>query len=450
MAMSDNTRDRATGLGRLLQLENDLRSSTSEERIGFHLANQTHRLVPYRQAVLWWEGSEVPEALSSVPVIDKNTPYVLFLRRLYGHLKKRNESAPFRPDPAHFPEAIREQWSRWLPAAALCVPCQDPVSGEIRGLLLVARHESYEDYEVRLLHRVAGTATHARQYLRLSSSSKWSRSIRPNKKKALTVVCVLALLGLLALPVRLSVVAPAEVVPESPMVVRAPLSGVVDEFLVGPDDEVKPGTPLVRLDDTKLRNQKAVARQSLRVLKAEYQQHSQRAFNDRDSSAKLRGIEARMDQKREELAYLDELLSRVTIRAEQAGIAIVESPDEWIGKPVELGERLLTITGITDTKLEVRLPVDDVIAFDASQPVYFFPTVNPGHSVEASLQQIQHSAEPVAEGFLAYRLYAEFPERSDAPKVGLGGVAKLFGERVPLAYFLLRRPIVKTRQWLGL
>ncbi len=447
--MTDTNRDRASGLGRLLQLENDLRSAPTQDRLDFHCVNQTHRLVPFRQAVLWWDDHEVPQALSSVPVVDRNTPYVLFLRRLYSYLKSR-ATAPFRPDPAHCPESIREQWSRWLPDAVLCVPCQDPVSGQIRGLLLVAREESFADYEVRLLHRVAGTAAHARQYLRLSASSKWSKTWRPSKKKALVSIGVLVLIGVLALPVRLSVVAPAEVVPESPLVVRSPLTGVVDEFLVGPDEPVTPGTPLIRLDDTKLKNQKAVAEQSLRVLQAEYQQHSQRAFSDRDSSAKLRGIEARIDQKREEIAYLSELLSRVIIRADKAGIVIFESPDEWVGKPVELGERLLTITGLTQTKLEVRLPVDDVIAFDASEPVRFFPTANPGQSVQAKLHRMQHSAEPVADGFLAYKLYAIFSAQNQAPRVGLGGVAKLFGERVPLAYFLLRRPIVKTRQWLGL
>lgn len=447
--MTDSNRDRATGLARLLQIENDLRSAPSLERLDFHCVNQAHRLVPFRQGVLWWDDAEVPQALSSVPVVDRNTPYVQFLRRLYGHIKTQAR-APFRPDPAQYPEAIREQWSRWLPDSVLCVPCQDPVSGHVCGLLLVARPEPFLDYEVRLLHRVAGTAAHARQYLRLSASSKWPRAWRPSPKKALVALAVLALIGILALPVRLSVVAPAEVVPDSPLVVRSPLSGVVDEFLVAPDQAVEPGTPLIRLDDTKLRNQKAVAEQSLRVLQAEYQQHSQRAFSDRESSAKLRGIEARIDQKREEIAYLDELLSRVTIRAEKAGIVIFESPDEWVGKPVELGERLLTITGVTETKLEVRLPVDDVIAFDASEPVHFFPTANPGQSVAATLHRMQHSAEPVSEGFLAYRLYAMFSDPSKAPRVGLGGVAKLFGERVPLAYFLLRRPIVKTRQWLGL
>lgn len=51
-------------------------------------------------------------------------------------------------------------------------------------------------------------------------------------------------------------------------------------------------------------------------------------------------------------------------------------------------------------------------------------------------------------GQLAYRLDARFDEAP--PRIGLRGTAKLFGERAPLALYLLRRPLAGLRQSVGL
>ena len=54
-----------------------------------------------------------------------------------------------------------------------------------------------------------------------------------------------------------------------------------------------------------------------------------------------------------------------------------------------------------------------------------------------------------AEGFLAYRLKAEFTDQESPPRIGLRGTAKLFGDETTVFFFLFRRPLAKARQWLG-
>lgn len=48
----------------------------------------------------------------------------------------------------------------------------------------------------------------------------------------------------LCLPVRLTVLAPGELVPARPAVIRAPLEGVIDTFHVQPNQAVKKDQPL--------------------------------------------------------------------------------------------------------------------------------------------------------------------------------------------------------------
>src|SRR5690606_18216874 len=96
-----------------------------------------------------------------------------------------------------------------------------------------------------------------------------------------------ALLLVLLVRVRQSVLAPAEVVPRNGQVVAAPLDGVVAEFLVKPNQSVQAGQVLMRFDATSLKAQADVAERTLGVAEAELKANAQRAFSDADSGARL-------------------------------------------------------------------------------------------------------------------------------------------------------------------
>jgi hypothetical protein len=50
---------------------------------------------------------------------------------------------------------------------------------------------------------------------------------------------------------------------------------------------------------------------------------------------------------------------------------------------------------------------------------------------------------------VAYRVRGTL-QAEDVSRLGLRGSAKIDGERVPLGYFLFRRPLLILRQWLGM
>ena len=50
---------------------------------------------------------------------------------------------------------------------------------------------------------------------------------------------------------------------------------------------------------------------------------------------------------------------------------------------------------------------------------------------------------------LAYRLKARLTGE-ELPRIGLKGTARIYGEPVPLAYAVFRRPFAALRQWAGL
>jgi Biotin-lipoyl like/HlyD family secretion protein len=437
------------GLSTLMQLIKRARHAASEQEFAFIAVNETIALVPYRQAVLWRhdrEGGKVV-ALSGAALVERNAPMTLWLNRLFGQIDKADIEAPQLVSHADLPATLAEDWSEWLPPHALRVPLAIDRSRKL-GMLLLAREQPFGDGERHLMAELADGYSHAWSGLlggRRHSLLAWLSGRRRKLQLAVAAVALIALL----LPVRLSALAPAEVVAFKPTIVRAPLDGVVDHFLVEPNAPVTAGQPLLELDRRTIENKLNVAGKELAVAEAEYRAAAQEALFDDKSRAKLAVLKGRMDQRRADVTYAQSLLDRIHVTANRSGLALFNDPNDWIGRPVTIGEKLLEIADPKQGELEIWLPVADAIALNGGADVEFFLNVSPGAPLEATLRQASYEATPSPANLLGYRLRASFKDLSELPRIGLRGTAKIYGERVTLFYYLARRPLAAARQFLG-
>jgi hypothetical protein len=157
----------------------------------------------------------------------------------------------------------------------------------------------------------------------------------------------------------------------------------------------------------------------------------------------------RLDQQRAEAGYLRDLLARVEIRAARSGIAIFDDPNEWLGRPVNIGERIMQVADPGRVELEIRLPVADAIRLEPDAEVRFFLNIDPRAPVPALLDVVGYRAQPGPDGVPAFRLKARFAETAPLLRIGLRGTAKLYGEEVPVAWYVFRKPLAALRTWLG-
>lgn len=261
----------------------------------------------------------------------------------------------------------------------------------------------------------------------------------------------LALLGVLCLPVRQTALAPAEVIALDAEAVAAPLDGVMKAIHVRPNHPVKAGEPLFSLDDTTLRNRLEVAQKSVAVADAELQAATQKAFDNIQSKGDLALLSGRANEKRAELAAVRTQLARIDVSAPRDGVAVFGDPDDWLGRPVATGERIMLLANPGKLGVLVHLPVADAIALEAGARVKLFLTVRPLSPLEAAVSETSYQAVLSPDGVASYRLRATFAETQDQAqaRIGLRGTAKIFGEQVLLGYYLLRRPLATVREWMG-
>ncbi len=431
----------------LLQLQRAARHAETPAALRFLMVNDTRRLLGYRQAVL---ALGPPRALriaavAGVATLDRDAPMVRWLERVVRRLAEGGTAAECRPlDPAALPPGERTGWAEWSAPFVLWCPLTDR-GGALLGGLWLARETAWTDPERVLAAELADAYAHAWTALAGPAARRRGRPAR----RAAWAGLLAALLAVQFMPVHLSALAPAEIVPIDPLAVAAPLNGVIAAVQVQPNQPVARGQPLFSMVDVELRARRDVAERALAVAEAEYRRAAQTAFADPRSSAQVAILAAQVDVRRAELAFAREQLGRVQVVAEQAGIAVFADPNDWIGRPVATGERIMLIADPALAEIGIRLAVGDAIVLAPGAAVELFLDTDPLRPLSGELTRIAYQAEPGPDGILAFRLKAALAPGTPPPRLGAQGTAKIYGERVPLFLYLFRRPIAALRQMAG-
>lgn len=432
-------------LASLFALQQRLLDAEDLAQAEYVLVNDSAYPFPARQLILFRHGEL--RAHSGAADVDGQSPYLQWVRRVARAFEWHRPAPPGSArevDKAALAERapeLAEQWNEYWPARGLWVPMNGRENAH--GGLLLLRERAWGEAEGRLLCHWLATSEPVLE--RLSQR----RSFTPRRKLVFggVLVAVLALLAMI--PVPLSMLGNAEIVPEASSIVRSPIEGVVSRLAVAANERVKKGQLLMEMDDASIRGRLAAAEQALAVARARYQRARQSAFSDPKASAELPVLRAQVDQASEDVAFYKSELERVRVSAPRAGVALVQSPDDWAGRPVRLGEKLMEVADTHGSEVELWLPAADIIPLAAGAPVSVFLNVDPAQVRHAQLTHVNYRAEQAANGVLAYRARAELLDGETLPRVGWRGTVKVEGEQVALGYYLLRRPWATVRSWLG-
>lgn len=437
-------------IGALLQIEQDARQAGSEAAIEFIAVNDTWRIVPYRQALIWRAdglGRPALRLVSGLADVAGDSPYRQWVEDVLRHLAPALEAGKVRSVTADdLPAALHDGWREWMGHSALLVTLPAP-GGATMGGLWLNLDQPAGAAETALLERLAGCYGQALWAWRPRERS-WQRALKSMKTSRKRWWFAAALVAMI--PMRLTVLAPAHIVGKDAKLIAAPQDGVVARFFIKPNQAVAAGTPLFALEDTAARNRNAVAVKSREVAEAEYLRTTQRAFSDGDSKAELSSLRARLEEKTAEAQYVQELFERVQVNSPGAGIAIFSDANDWLGRPVQTGERIVLLADPKNVQIAIDLPVEDALNMEPGATVKLYLNVAPLGAVNGTLAQSSYEPALTAEGVVAYQLKADLAAGESVPRIGLKGTAKIYGSWAPLAYHVLRKPLAVLRRTVGI
>ena len=422
-------------------------SASSESELFLIVANAMATLVDAEQAVVWLRrigGKPYVVSVSGLSSVERNIDFTHWFEAA-AKLFLDDPDPPIELVPDYFDNPrLQHERSLYLLSEALHAKLVS-TDGQVIGGIFISRTTPFTDADVaRLMTYVSFVRSlHARWY-DYSFRKKIGKIL--SFRKALYAAAAVAVVSICLTPVHMSAIASVEVSPKDPTPIAASQDGVIERILVRPNQEVSRGTPLVRYDDAVVKNRLAVARQNVGVAQADLDRTTGKAFGDETARAELRTLRAKVAEKSAESRYLEELTRRLEIRAAGQGIAIFAGTEEWIGRPVQSGERIMMLADPTKVWITLYLPPDEMIPMEANASVEVHLDIDPLSSLKATVVESSYEAVLTPEGHLAYQLRATLDEGQAIPRIGLKGVARIYGGYRSIGYLLFRKPLRTLRR----
>lgn len=439
---------------KLLLMEAAIREAGSLNELQYLVANEFGKLVPSGQ-ILVHRGEPGAagwriEKISSVAAPDRNAPLLVWLNQqlnalaadLLGNLETAEEAAPATMKL----RILSAPGGRFPFPNAMMVLLKDR-RGKVRGGISFLSARPFGDHDKAMAQRLADTSAHAWAALSPKDMT-WSRLF---SKRGLLLALVL-LIAIGCIPVRLTVMAPVKVVARDPFVVAAPLDGVVEKVLVEPNTRVRAGDPLFNYELTVLESEHELASGEVAVATAKYQRALQSSFGSGSGKRELALAKSELEVAIAKQKFASEKLKLAKVTAPASGMVLFSSKEDWTGRPVATGERIIRIANLNSIAYEIDLAVADAIILDDQATVRIFLDSDPLNPLDAGLAQKSYRSKHSDTGTLVFPLRARpvgDPVPQELPRIGLHGTAQLFGKKVPLAYNFLRKPLAKIRQYLG-
>jgi hypothetical protein len=434
----------------LLRVEGEARAARTLAELALLIANETRKLTRSQQVFVLRmavTGEMRVEAASAMLAVDRQVPLMQWMERTVARANSDVGLSSVREFTLQsYGDAADPLTASYPFREALWFPLIDRTGALFAGALLL-RSEPWTSGESALVQRLSVTFAQAWYWIATS------KAVRPkfqiSRKRVITSAVAAAIVCLF--PVSMSTLAPFEIGSRDPSVVTAPIDGVIQDIPIAPNSVVAPGDVLVRFADTVLRNRLEVAERELQVADVRIKKNMLLSLTDIRGRHELALARAEVTVKTAERDYARDLLGRAQITATRPGIAIFGDKRDLLGKPISTGERIMEIADPAQVEIRIDVPVADSIILSDDKRAKVFLDSDPLRPRDAMIVHGDYQAKMREGGSVAFRVVATFADGTvPPPRLGIRGTAQLYGDRVPLLYYILRRPVAAMRQWVGL
>jgi Biotin-lipoyl like len=431
----------------LLRLEGDARAAATMMDLRRIIVTDTRRLTRAQQIFFAERGAGGAFRLTGctgLDTIDRSAP---LLQRVEGVLRQRLKDTV----PGKILEFTLEAgagddiFAQYPYREALCVPLLGH-SGRVDAALMLVRAEPWTQADVTVMQRLASAFAQARHWLTARSQERWLGKLNMERLSLMAGAILLVAL----VPVTMTTLAPVEITARGPTIVAAPIDGVVDDVAVVSGQRVEAGDRLLSFNATTLRNRYEVAERELQLADTRVKKTALLAISDVRGRHELTIARAEHAVKSAERDFARDMLSRSSVATPRSGVVIVGDHRDIVGRPHATGERILEIADPLAVEARIDLPVNDALVLGEKKTAKLFLDSQPLSPIHAAVVSNDYQARTSDAGVLSYRMIAHLPADVPLPRLGTRGTAQLYGDRVPLIWYLLRRPLTALRPWLGL
>ena len=422
-------------------------STKTRQALIFNILNDTIQIVPYDRAVLWSFEGDSPKLLGVSGQSNFNAKGSLAKKweTLIKDLVDPNKSQILSEDSF---SKVKTEWIDISTNSPKPIILWIPIFTDEKlhlGLWLERWNgRNWNPQEIEILNFV--TQAYGIAWERFLP--KYSAKILKNRKFLIPALAIAFIILAWRTPLR--VVAPCEVVPKDPIVITAPLEDIIAEVDVKPGQHVNAGDPLFEYDKrVALENLKA-SEEEVEVAQRDLNRAKTLAINDQKSLSEIAVLAAKLKKEQIGLELAKYKASLLTVKSPANGIVVLDDPEEWRGKPVHVGERIMMVTDPNKTKVRIWIPESDNIPLDPQKNINVILDPNPARTLEAKLLYVANASTVNDKHVPSFVAEADWIEEPTDVKMGVKGTAVLYGDNVSVFYLLLRRPWSYFRNLFGI
>lgn len=429
-------------LNGFLSLEKKLRTATSEEQVASIACTDSQQLLAF-DACLYFSGAGLKlTAASNVSSVDHTSSEAQHWRRLV--LKNIHRAQQHSPLQVDITTAAEQAGSDAAENTRLLTLLPLNTGGDALGCLALLRARPMSEQELEILRELGAAVRQSLLALRGARRFSLRRFLA---RRPLITAAVIA--AICAIPVRQSVLAPATLAAIEPRIVSARTDGVIREINIPPNASVESGQLLFTLEDAEVSAEIDRVQQEIVLYTERLRMTRQYNFQQASAGHKLAEAEADLSIRTLDLDFQKAQLDKTRVRAPATGVAIYTDPAEWIGRRIRAGEKVMEIVQPAARQIQIDLPTSDAIHLPQHARTVFYAESDPLSPIEGALHYHSLLTSEGENLPASYRLLAKIQQDQPQVRINTRGHARVYGARVPLIYYLLRRPLATARRWIG-
>ncbi len=227
--------------------------------------------------------------------------------------------------------------------------------------------------------------------------------------------------------------------------ITSDVSGVIKAFKVSPYDYIDVGDVIADFDPRDWDRQEQLLEDELNVITAQWRLTMRDVFLDTKSKNEIEILALKMRQKQQELDHMRKNLEQQSLRAEDAGIVLFDGSEEFEGRSVLVGEKMLSLADPQNRILSLYIPIDKNIAVDIAQKVVFKPS-NAIFSKQAAVieseQSLENASIEIIDGKKYKVINAKFADDNGSHfDADAHGDVLIYGDNISLFYRMFKKPI---------
>lgn len=435
-------------LNRFLALEKKLRNAVDESQVARIACTDSQLLLAF-DTCLFLSGPDLKlTAASNVVAVDATASKAHHWQQLVReNIHRARAQAPLQlpiPLAKHSAGADKNDKSEIRHETLVVMPLDSAHNSEL-GCLALLRARAMSAQEQEVLRELAAAVRQALLALRGAktfSLRNWFRRRPLIVAGMLTAICLF--------PVRQSVLAPASLAAINPRIVSARTDGVIREINIPPNARVESGQLLFTLEDAEVTAEIDRVQQEIALFSERLRMTRQYNFQQASAGHQLAEAETDLSIRHLDLGYQQAQLEKTRVKAPASGVAIYTDPAEWIGRRIRAGEKVMEIVQPDARQIQIDLSTMDAIALPDRARTVFYAESAPLAPIEGQLHYHSLLTNEGENLPASYRLLATIGQDRAQIRINTRGHARIYGARVPLIYYLLRRPLSTARRWLGI